>query len=358
MAGMANRHDPSGAMVANFRPSLFAISEYQGSCRGGQVDIKHSYVVRRAGTAMASIVSAMLLIFCLSSVIPGDPATVLLGPQASPEYARQFIEEMGFDKPIYERVFIFFANVITGDLGTDVITGRPVSAIVLAALPSTIYLALAAITIAVAAGIPLGIFAATHRGTRADAFLTVVSVIFISMPSFILGIVFLVVFSVWLDWLPVLGSGAGEGFWDQVQRLILPAVVLSLGYVGLIARLIRVTMLEVLNESYIRTSRAFGLSDTRITYTYALRNALLPTLAALGMIVGRLLGGTVLIEILFARQGLGTTLYDAIISRNFPVMQGVVFVVVAIFVLVQFLVDLSYSLVDPRIGKTARGDDR
>lgn len=313
-----------------------------------------AYIVRRAMTAVASIFSAMLLIFCLSSLIPGDPATVLLGPQASPEYARQFIEQMGFDRPIHERILLFFAHVATGDLGTDVITGRPVSAIVLAALPSTIYLALAAIVIAVAAGIPLGIFAATHRGTRADAALTVVSVVFVSMPSFILGIIFLVVFSVWLDWLPVLGNGVDEGFWGQIQRLILPAVVLSLGYIGLIARLVRVSMLEILGESYIRTSRAFGLSETRITYTYALRNALLPTLAALGMIVGRLLGGTVLIEILFARQGLGTILYDAIVSRNFPVMQGVVFVVVVIFVLVQLAVDLSYSLVDPRIGNASR----
>ncbi|RWD98771.1 ABC transporter permease [Mesorhizobium sp.] len=311
-----------------------------------------AYIARRALTAVTSIFSAMLLLFCLSSAIPGDPATVLLGPQASPEYAHQFIAEMGFDKPIYERIFLFFAHVSTGDLGTDVITGRPVTAIVLGALPSTIYLALASIAIAVAVGIPLGIFAATHKGTRADAILATFSIVFVSMPSFILGIVFLVIFSVWLNWLPILGSG--EGFLDQIQRLILPAVVLSLGYVGLIARLVRVSMLEVLSESYIRTSRAFGIAPTRIVGTYALRNAMLPTLATLGMIVGRLLGGAVLIEILFARQGLGTTLYDAIVSRNYPVMQGVVFVVVVIFVVVQFVVELGYAFIDPRIGKAMR----
>ena len=272
---------------------------------------------------------------------------MLLGPQASAEFSRQFIAEMGLNRPVYERILMFFANVATGNLGVDVITGRPVSAIVLAALPSTISLALVSILIAVAVGLPLGIFAATHRGSPSDAALAVVSIIFVSMPSFILGIIFLVVFSVWLDWLPILGTGIG--LHDQLQRLILPAAVLSLGYIGLLARLIRSSMLEVLGESYIRTSRAFGLSNWRITYSYALRNALLPTLAALGMIAGRLLGGAVLIEILFARQGLGTTLYDAIVSRNFPVMQGVVFIVVVIFVLVQLLVELSYSLVDPRI---------
>ncbi len=305
------------------------------------------YFLRRAATAAISIVSAMTLLFCLIAAIPGDPASVLLGPQASAEFSRQFIAEMGLNRPVYERILMFFANVATGNLGVDVITGRPVSAIVLAALPSTISLALVSILIAVAVGLPLGIFAATHRGSPSDAALAVVSIIFVSMPSFILGIIFLVVFSVWLDWLPILGTGIG--LHDQLQRLILPAAVLSLGYIGLLARLIRSSMLEVLGESYIRTSRAFGLSNWRITYSYALRNALLPTLAALGMIAGRLLGGAVLIEILFARQGLGTTLYDAIVSRNFPVMQGVVFIVVVIFVLVQLLVELSYSLVDPRI---------
>lgn len=311
-----------------------------------------AFIARRALTAATSILGAMLLLFCLSSVIPGDPATVLLGPQASPEYARQFIEQMGLDRPIYERLLMFFGNVLTGDLGTDVISGRPVAQIVFDVLPSTIYLALASVVVAVCFGIPLGIFAATHRGTAADAILAAFSIVFISMPSFILGIIFLVIFSVWLSWLPILGSGTS--FWDQVQHLILPAIVLSLGYIGLIARLVRVSMLEVLEESYIRTSRAFGISQTRIVGTYALRNAMLPTLATLGMIVGRLLGGAVLIEILFARQGLGTTLYDAIVSRNYPVMQGVVFIVVVIFVLVQLLVEVGYALIDPRIGKSER----
>ena len=311
-----------------------------------------AYIARRLLTAVTSIFGAMLLLVCLSSVIPGDPATVLLGPQASPEYARQFIQQMGLDRPIHERLLLFFGNILTGDLGTDVITGRSVMEIVLGVLPSTIYLALASVTIAICTGIPLGIFAATHKGSVADAVLAAFSIVFISMPSFILGIILLVVFSVWLNWLPILGSGAG--FWDQAQRLILPAVVLSLGYVGLIARLVRVSMLEVLEESYIRTSRAFGISPARIVSTYALRNAMLPTLATLGMIVGRLLGGAVLIEILFARQGLGTTLYDAIVSRNFPVMQGVVFVVVVIFVTVQLLVEIGYSMIDPRIGRSQR----
>ncbi|WP_054308601.1 ABC transporter permease [Mesorhizobium sp. 1M-11] len=306
-----------------------------------------SFVLRRVATAVLSIVSAMTLLFCLTAFIPGDPASVLLGPQASAEFSRQFITEMGLDKPLYERVLFFFANVATGNLGVDVITGRPVSTIVLDVLPNTIALALASVLIAVTVGLPLGIFAATHRGSRSDAVLAVASIVFVSMPSFILGIVFLVVFSVWLDWLPILGTGTG--WLDQLQRLILPAFVLSLGYIGLLARLLRTSLIEVLGENYIRTSRAFGISNWRITYTYALRNALLPTLATLGIIVGRLLGGAVLIEILFARKGLGSTLYDAIVSRNFPVIQGVVFVVVVIFVLVQLAVELSYSLVDPRI---------
>jgi peptide/nickel transport system permease protein len=165
----------------------------------------------------------------------------------------------------------------------------------------------------------------------------------------VIAIFLLLIFSMWLNWLPVLGAGKPGDWWDQFQRLILPTVALSVGWIGFIARLVRTSMLEVMGENYIRTSRAYGLSERLVTYKYALKNACIPTIAILGMGIGRLLGGAVLVEIVFSRPGLGRMILDAISTRNYPVLQGAVFVVVLIFVITNLLVDLSYSAVDPRI---------
>ena len=296
-----------------------------------------------------SVFGAMLLIFVLVSLVPGDPATALLGPLATPEYARRFIVEMGLDQPVYVRLWRFFSHALTGDLGTDVVSGRSVSSIVWSALPNTFALAFVAMALACLIGIPAGVFGAVHKGSVADTLIAMVSVVFVSVPSFILGIFLLVTFSIWLDWLPVLGTVQNAGLGDRLVRMILPTTALALGWIGLIARLVRTSMLETLGENYIRTARAYGLRDSMIRYKYALKNAIIPTLAILGMGIGRLLGGAVLIEILFARQGLGRVLYNALQARNFSVLQGTVFVVVVIFVCVNLLVEISYSFFDPRI---------
>jgi peptide/nickel transport system permease protein len=307
------------------------------------------YLASRLVTTVLIVLGAMLLLFTLSVVVPGDPAVTLLGPQASPEYAQRFIHEMGLDQPIAVRLWRFFANVLTGDLGTDVVTGRPVRALVWAVIPYTFILTFAAIALAVVLGVPLGVFAATHRGSIADSVLAFVSVAFIAVPSFVIAIALLLIFSLWLDWLPVLGTGRVDDLWDQARRLILPTVALAVGWIGFIARLVRTSMLEVLGESYIRTARAYGLAARLVTYKYALKNACIPTIAILGLGVGRLLGGAVLVEIVFARPGLGRLIYDAIALRNYPIVQGAVLVVVVLFVVVNLLVDLSYSAIDPRI---------
>jgi peptide/nickel transport system permease protein len=307
------------------------------------------YLASRLVTTVLIVLGAMLLLFVLSAVVPGDPAVTLLGPQASPEYAARFIREMGLDQPIPVRLWRFFASVLTGDLGTDVVSGRPVRAMVWAVAPYTFILTFAAIAIAVLIGIPLGVFAATHRGTLADSVLAFISVAFIAVPSFVIAIALLLIFSIWLDWLPVLGTGRVDDLWDQARRLILPTAALALGWIGFIARLVRTSMLEVMGEAYIRTSRAYGLATRLITYKYALKNACIPTIAILGLGVGRLLGGAVLVEIVFARPGLGRLIYDAIALRNYPVVQGAVLVVVVLFVAVNLVVDLSYSAIDPRI---------
>jgi peptide/nickel transport system permease protein len=311
------------------------------------------YLASRLVTTVLIVVGAMMLLFALSVIVPGDPATALLGPQVTPEASRRFIVEMGLDQPIYKRLFVFFGNVLTGNLGTDIRTGQPVSTLVWSVIPSTFALTFAAILLAIVLGVPLGVYAATHRGSTLDNALAFMSVAFIAVPSFVIAIFLLLIFSIWLDWLPVLGSGRSGDWIDQGKRLILPTLALSAGWIGFIARLVRSSMLEVMGENYIRTARAYGISRRIITYKYALKNACIPTIAILGLGVGRLLGGAVLVEIVFARPGLGRLIYDAIGVRNYPVVQGSVLVVVVLFVLVNLAVDLSYSAIDPRIRRGA-----
>ena len=307
------------------------------------------YLTSRLVTTALIVFGAMLLLFTLSSIVPGDPASTLLGPQASPEYSKRFIAEMGLDQPLHIRMWRFFSNVVRGDLGTDVVSGRSVASMIAAVIPYTLVLTFSAIALAVLTGVPLGIFAATHRGSVADNLLAFVSVAFIAVPGFVVAIFLLLIFAIWLDWLPVLGTSTSGDLADEFRRMVLPTVALALGWVGFIARLVRTSMLEVMGENYIRTSRAFGLPERLITYKYALKNACIPTITILGLGIGRLLGGAVLIEIVFARPGLGRLIYGAISERNYPVVQGAVLVVVVVFVLVNLLVDLSYSAIDPRI---------
>jgi peptide/nickel transport system permease protein len=307
------------------------------------------YVGSRLLTTVLIVIGAMLLLFTLSAVVPGDPATTLLGPQATPELSRRFIADMGLDQPLPTRLWRFFANVASGNLGVDVISGRPVAGLIGEVIPYTLILTFSAIGLAVALGVPFGIFAATHRNSVLDNVLAFVSVAFIAVPSFVIAIFLLLIFAIGLDWLPVLGASRSGALGDEFRRMILPTLALALGWIGFIARLVRTSMLEVMGEPYIRTSRAYGLSNRLITYKYALKNACIPTLTILGMGIGRLLGGAVLVEIVFARPGLGRLIYNAISERNYPVVQGAVLVVVVLFVVVNLIVDLSYSAIDPRI---------
>ncbi len=308
-----------------------------------------SYLGSRLVTTVLIVFGAMLLLFTLSSIVPGDPAATLLGPQASPELSRQFIREMGLDQPLHIRLWRFFSNLASGNLGVDVVSGKSVASLIAEAIPYTIVLTVSAIVLAVVTGVPLGIFAATHRGSIVDNVLAFVSVAFIAVPGFVLAIFLLLIFSIWLDWLPVLGTSKSGDLMDEFRRMVLPTVALALGWVGFLARLVRTSMLEVMGENYIRTARAYGLSERLITYKYALKNACIPTITILGMGIGRLLSQGVFIEIVFARPGLGRLIYGAISDRNYPVVQGAVLVVVVGFVLVNLVVDLSYSAIDPRI---------
>jgi peptide/nickel transport system permease protein len=312
---------------------------------------KLGYVASRIVTTILVLLCATILLFSLTLLIPGNPAEILLGPRATPEAIAAYSRIMGLDRPFLARLVIFLGNVLTGDLGRDVISGRPVLDLVLEVFPYTLSLTLAAIGLAVLLGVPLGCYAATHPGSVLDQIGAVTSVAFIAMPNFVVAVFLVLIFSVWLHWLPVLGVGIDDSWGNAVLRLILPALSLALSWIGYIARLLRASLLEVLGEAHIRTARAYGVPERRIIYRNALKLAAIPTVAILGLGVGRLLGGAIFAEIVFARPGLGTLVYDAIAVRNYPVVQAAVLLVVGVFTLTNLLTDLTYLWLDPRLGR-------
>ncbi|MFC3205657.1 ABC transporter permease [Aquamicrobium soli] len=318
------------------------------------------YGTIRLATAVLVLIGSMALLCALTLIVPGDPATILLGPRATPQTVALFREQMGLNLPLYERVFVFFLRALRGDLGVDVLTSRPVAGLVMAALPNTLLLALSAIGLAVLIGVPIGCYAAVRPGSLLDQALAVLSVSLVATPSYVVAILLLYFFSLKLGWFPVLGAGTPGNFIDQLHHLVLPALALAVGWIGYIARLVRSSLLEVLGEPFIRTARAYGQPERRVVMKYALKLACIPTVAILGVGIGELMGGAVFVEIIFNRPGLGSLIFDAIKNRNYPIVQGGILVVVAIFVLANLLVDLSYAWLDPRVrenlGKARTGD--
>jgi peptide/nickel transport system permease protein len=276
------------------------------------------YALIRLATAVLVLVGSMALLCLLTRIVPGDPATILLGPRATPASVAALRRQMGLDLSIPEQVLRFFANALQGDLGADVINGRSVAEMVLAALPSTILLALSAIGLAVLVGVPIGCYAAVRPGSWLDQALAVVSVSFVATPSYVIAILLLYFFAVRLAWFPVLGAGEPGDILDQLYHLVLPSVALAVGWIGYIATLMRSSLLEVLGEPFIRTARAYGQPERRVVGKYALKLACIPTVAILGVGIGELMGGAVFVEIIFNRAGLGSLIFDAIKNRNYP----------------------------------------
>ena len=307
------------------------------------------YVASRLLTTCLVVVGAVALLFVVTQFVPGDLATILLGPRATPATVAAFAHRMGLDLPIHERLWRFFSQILRGDLGDDIVTSRPIFDMVVEVLPKTAILAVTAIGLGVLLGVPLGCYAATHRGSLGDQIAAVLSVGLIATPTFVVAIYLLLIFSIALSWLPVIGAGESGNVGDQLYHLILPAFALALGWIGYIARLIRSSLLEVLEEPYLRTARAYGIAPWRVLFKYALKLACIPTVAILGLGIGDLLGGAVFVEIVFARPGIGTLIYSAIRDRNYPLVQGGVLAVVLMFVLTNLAVDLSYGWLDPRV---------
>jgi peptide/nickel transport system permease protein len=278
--------------------------------------------------------------------VPGDPAAIILGPRATPELKEALRERMGLDQPFLVQILTFFRDVAHGDMGTDVFTGRQVSDIVLEQLPFTLILILVSIGWAVIVGIPLGCYSAVRRNTLIDKITGVLSVSVIAVPAFVMALYALLIFAVWLNWLPAIG--AGEGLWNSITHLVLPAFAVGVSWVGYLARIVRASMLEVLGENHVRMARAFGISERRIVFRYALPIAVLPTITLIGVGMAYLLSAAVFAEIVFARPGIGALIVDAVDSRNYPIVMGCVLVTTGLFVISTTLADLVNALLDPR----------
>jgi len=310
------------------------------------------YTVQRVGLAALICIVAMTILFSLVYVIPGDPASIALGPRATAAMKEALRQRMGLDQPLVVQLLYFFGNVLAGDLGLDVWTNRSVTTIVGEALPYTAALAATGLGWAVALGIPLGCYSAIRRNTPIDKLTGVISIGAISMPSFVVAIYSLLIFAVALKWLPAIGAGERGDLVDQLRHLVLPAFAIGLGWVGYLARLVRASMLEVMGENHVRTARAFGLPERTIVFRYALRIAVLPTVTLLGIAIGGLLSGAVFAEIVFNRPGLGQLVYGAAATRNYPVVMGTVLVTVLLFVVCTMIADLTVALLDPRVRKS------
>ena len=312
------------------------------------------FVTQRSLLAVLILMLAVTLLFAMIHMMPGDPASVILGPKASPELKAELNQRMGLDQPMLVQLGRFYADLAKGDLGVDVFSNRDVSDIVFEQLPYTIVLVLAAIGGATLLGIPLGCFSAIKRNSLLDRLTAVMSVAFIAIPSFVIALYLLLWLAVNWRWFPAMGAGASGDIVDQARHLVLPATALGLGWVGYIARLVRASMLEVMEENHIRTARAFGLPERTIIVHYALRIAVLPTVTILGLGIGAMLSGALFAEIVFSRPGIGKLLHEAVVTRNYPVVMGSVLVTTTFFVLSTLVADIINAALDPRLRESGR----
>ena len=310
------------------------------------------YSLKRIGLALVIIFFAMLVLFSLIHLIPGDPVSIALGPRATAEIQAKYAEKMGLTDPYIVQYLKFMWNALQGALGSDVFTDRSVTTTVLSQMKFTVILALSGLGWAALLGIPLGCLSAVKRNSFLDKFTGVLSVGTIAIPSFVVSIWALLVFAVMFRVFPVIGAGKSGDLLDQLWHLILPAFAIGLGWVGYLARIVRASMLEVMETNYIRAAKAYGLPNSAIVYRYALKVAILPTVTLLGVGMGNLLSGAVFAEIIFARPGVGKLIVDMVVTRNFPVVQGAVLLTSILYVVVVTLTDLLAASLDPRVRKS------
>ena len=301
-----------------------------------------SYIIRRLLLTVPTLIGVTLIVFSMVRLIPGDPAIAIAGEHASVEVVTAIRERLGLDRPFIVQYAIFLGNLLRGDLGRSAWTGRPVSAELWGRFRNTLELTGASILIALVVGLVAGTISATRQYSFFDYIAMVGAMMGVSIPIFWLGLMLMLLFAVFLGWLPAMGRGT-------IAHLVLPAVALSTGSAAIIARMTRSSMLEVFHQDYIRTARAKGVIERLVIFKHAMRNALVPVVTIVGLQFGALLGGAILTETVFAWPGMGRLIVEAIFARDYPLVQGGVLLAAAAFVLVNLVVDLLYSFIDPRI---------
>jgi peptide/nickel transport system permease protein len=309
-----------------------------------------AYVVRRVIATVPVMAVVALFVFSLLYIAPGDPAAVIAGDQATPADVERIRQSLGLDRPFLIRFGEWVWQILHGDLGTSIFTNLPVTTMMAQRFEPTLSLMVVTMCFAVAVAVPIGVLAAWKAGTWIDRAIMAFAILGFSVPVFVIAYLLAFVFALKLEWLPVQGyTSLSEGVWPWFENLILPAIALGCIYIALIARVTRAAMLEVLQQDYIRTARAKGIGQQGILFMHALKNASVPIVTVIGIGVALLIGGAVVTESVFAIPGLGRLTVDAILRRDYPLIQGIVLLFSFVYVLVNLLVDLSYTLLDPRI---------
>jgi len=309
----------------------------------------YAFIIKRLLSALVTLFAVMTLVFVLVRIVPGDPAQVVLGDQASREAIEAMQVRLGLDRPMWEQYVDFLTSALQGDWGTSMVTGQPVLGEVLKVLPWTIELTLVSLVLGAVIGIPLGVWAAIRRNRFTDYVTRVLSLLGLSFPAFVSAIMLLLVFSIQMRWFPVISSGGDGGFADRMRSLALPAVNLGLIMAAYITRVTRSAMLEVLGEDYVRTARAKGVPQGAVLWRHALRNALIPVVTVVGLYLGILIGNSVLTEVVFNRPGLGKLIVGALNQRDYTMLQGMMVIYTFVVVIVNLATDLTYGLIDPRV---------
>jgi peptide/nickel transport system permease protein len=308
------------------------------------------YVLRRVAAVLTTLVFVSVLVFVVIRVLPGDPALIMLGQEGSPEVAARLRQALGLDRPLPVQYLAWIARALRGDLGVSIQYDVAVSRLIASRLPVTLPLTLLAALFMVVTALPFGLYAATHHRRLGDYLTMGVSQVGLAVPSFWSGLLLILVFSVHLGWLRSGGfDGWSAGLWPAVRSLLLPALALGVFQAAVLIRATRSAVLDVLGEDYVRTARAKGVAESRVVGKHALRNALIPVVTVGGIQLGQLMAGSIILESVFALPGLGRLALGAITARDLPVVQGVALFVASAIVLINFITDLAYALLDPRL---------
>lgn len=309
-----------------------------------------SYILKRMLSMIPVLLIVSVIVFMIIHLIPGDPASVMLGEEAAPQEVQALRDDLGLNLPIYEQFIQWFAGIFRGDFGNSIYMNMPVLEAFLGHIGPTLSLALLAQSISVIIAIPIGVIAAKRRGTYVDQLFMTIAMLGLSLPSFLLALLLMLLFGVNLNWLPVAGyAPISTGLWNHLQYMILPAISLGAIQAAVISRMSRSSMIDILNMNYIKTAKAKGVKDRVVIYKHALRNAFIPILTILGETFGALITGAVVTETVFNLPGIGQLVINAIVRRDYAVIQGTILIIALVYLFLNLLIDLLYGLVDPRV---------